>query len=599
MRKSRNQQGLADPFRALQEAIQLQNSGRLKRAEGAYKALLKSHPKNFDALHFFGLFCAQQGNYKKAIQLLRSAGQIEPTSAEVHNNLGNALQSIHEFQAAIESHDRAIQIEADFPEAHYNLGMSHAAIGKYEDAIECYRRAIELRPEYVEALNNLGTALQVSSRYRESEGCFRRALVLEPGFAKARLNLGNTLGALARSDEAMECYQAVLVQHPGMPEALCNIGLLQAANHQFSLARDWFRQALDAAPTHAEAYFQLGNVDLIEHKRNDAIANFRRALDLRPRFLDARTSIAMTMLLTESYEAGWREYEWRIRAPEYASLRLSKIGLENVKPDFQDKRVALFCEQGLGDTIQFARYAKLIKDAGAVPTLFAPNVLHGLLGSLQLDLQILTSDEATEPFDHRVSLMSLPHVLGRPDPASAPTPPYLFAEPRRIEDWKARIGGEGLKIGISWQGNPKGIVDVGRSVPLRCFAALSNVPGVRFISLQKNDGVEQLDDIADELTVETLGSDFDDGTHAFLDTAAVMSNLDLIITSDTAIAHVAGALGQRVWVLLKQGADWRWGVERSETPWYPTMTLYRQPNPGDWDAVLKTVADDLMSIVQK
>ncbi len=596
MHKKRN---VSDPRQALQSAIQLQQAGRPKRADALYRSVLKSHPNYFDGLHFYGIFCAQRGNYEKAAKLLRSAVKVDPSSAEALNNLGNTLQALYHYLDAIDCHRQAIEIDSQFPEAYYNLGMAYAATGSHDEAIECYTQAIRLRPGYAEAHNNLGTTLQTASRYADSQKHFEEALALQPAFFKARLNLGNTFGALGRIDDAIDCYQAVLEQQPGLPEALCNMGVVHIARHDFDAARHWFAQALEKAPRHAEAYFQLGILALIESRLDDAISNFNRALKIRPNYLEARKAQAMTLLLVGKFESGWREYEWRIRAPEYARSQLSKVGLDNLKPDFAGKSVAIICEQGLGDSIQFVRYLKVLNDRKANVTLFAPAVLHRLLETFEPKQEITNVQENLDRFDYRIALMSLPHVLGLADPRDAPGPPYISAQADRVDRWRDFLGDGGYKVGISWQGNPKGIVDVGRSVPLKCFEPVGGIPGVRLISLQKNDGVEQIAPVARYLPVETLGEDFDEGPDAFLDTVAVMQNLDLVITSDTAIAHIAGASGCPVWTLLKMGSDWRWGVGHGDTAWYPTMRLYRQEKPGDWDDVLQRVAADISALLKR
>jgi hypothetical protein len=260
------------------------------------------------------------------------------------------------------------------------------------------------------------------------------------------------------------------------------------------------------------------------------------------------------------------------------------------------RSIVVYSEQGLGDTIQFVRFLpELARRGGGLTFLCHPNLMR-LFKPLAADFEMAGSIDAGRRFDFQSALMSLPLRLGMPTPRAEPS--YLSAESGLVAQWWEKIGTQGFKVGLCWQGNPKGRIDEGRSIPLEKYAPLASVPGVRLISLQKAHGLEQLKHLPSGMTVETLG-DFDTGDDAFVDTAAIMNGLDLVITSDTAIPHLAGALGVPAWVALKHVPDWRWMLERSDSPWYRSLKLFRQPKPGDWDSVVAAMADSLRGLARR
>jgi hypothetical protein len=293
-------------------------------------------------------------------------------------------------------------------------------------------------------------------------------------------------------------------------------------------------------------------------------------------------NLGIVLLLTGQFETGWEEYEWRFRA---GAARLPPCGQPRwMGEDLSGRTLLIRAEQGVGDTIQFCRYMPMIPARGRIVFEVQPGLRH-LLRNVAAD--VVTVGDALPPFDTWCPLLSLPHLLGM----QAPVPPYLAADADRVAVWRDRIGTHGRRIGIAWQGNPVAAAERGRSIPLREYLPLAQVPDVRLISLQKHHGLEQLATVPDGLRIETLGEDFDAGPDAFIDTAAVMQCLDMVITSDTSVAHLAGALGRPVWVGLQHVPDWRWLLEGEDCRWYPTMRLFRQPKRGDWGGVFARMAE--------
>ncbi len=309
-------------------------------------------------------------------------------------------------------------------------------------------------------------------------------------------------------------------------------------------------------------------------------------------YAEAYWNQSLCFLQIGRFEQGWGQYEWRKKREKPIAARSYLQPLWLGEEDIAGKTLFIYWEQGLGDTIQFCRYAKLAEARGAKVVMSVQKPLHRLLTQLSPTIQIIGGKENPINFDYHSPLLSLPLAFATTSENIPAEIPYLYAEQERLDNWKQRLGDNGFKIGICWQGK-KGKVDVGRSFPLKELFNIATIPDVRLISLQKNEGTEQLTNLPEGMKVETLGADFDSGPHGFLDTAAVMESLDLIITSDTSIAHLAGALGRPTWVALKQVPDWRWLLEGNNSSWYPTLRLFRQKIRGEWKPVFDEMQKEL------
>jgi len=413
-------------------------------------------------------------------------------------------------------------------------------------------RAIALDPESASTHYNLGVAQAQLGRHKEALASFDAAVALKPDYAEALNNRGNVLSDLTRPDDALASYDRALVSKPEYAEAHSNRGNLLAS---------------------------LGRIE-------EALAGFERAIALKPDYADAHWSLSLSLLQAGRWQRGWREYEWRKRKREPIAARDLPRPLWLGQDDLDGKRLFLYWEQGFGDTIQFCRYAKLAEAAGARVILSVQPPLRRLLAQLSPTIEFIRTDRIPDSFDYHAPLMSLQLAFATTAETIPAAIPYLAAEPERVEHWRRRLGEGGVRVGISWQGST-GKMDRGRSVRLSELYPLARIPGIRLISLQKNVGTEQLEDVPDGVSIETLGDEFDAGPHGFLDTAAVMESLDLVITCDTAIAHLAGALGRPAWVALKKVPDWRWLLQGSDSPWYPTLRLFRQREPGEWKPVFE------------
>jgi regulator of sirC expression with transglutaminase-like and TPR domain len=415
-------------------------------------------------------------------------------------------------------------------------------------------QAIALQPESAEGYNLRGTLHHEALHYREALADYDRAIALAPTHADAWCNRGNALYDLGRLEEARAALEHALALAPEHPEATSNLGMVLQDLGRFDAAR--------------EAY--------------------DRAIALRPRNPESWKRRATLHLLRGAFEPGWADFERSTRLAPHDPLS----GVPRWEGgDPRGMSLLVHEPSGIGDAIQFFRYLPMLAEAGARVAFTGSPRLFRLLATCDPRIAFVPpADLGPAGFDAQIDLWGLPRLLS-PTPDAIPTPiPYLHAEPARVASWRAWLG-EGRHIGIAWQGRPGRKIDAGRSIPLSAFAPLASLPGASLVCLQRNAGIEQLADLPAAMRVRDPGAGFDAGGDAFLDTAAMMMALDLVVTSDTAIAHLAGALGRPVWLALKHIPEWRWQLDRDDSPWYPRMRLFRQPAPGAWAPVFAAMRD--------
>jgi Flp pilus assembly protein TadD len=471
----------------------------------------------------------------------------------------------------------ALRLWPDHADALNNLGTAVWNQGRLDEAERLYRQAYQLKPHDYAVLNNLGIAVWGQGRLDESAAFYRRAVELNPDSAQSQLNLGVALCDQGRYDEAIARFEESLRLRPDWPEALSNLGMTLARNGQW----------------------------------DEALVYYERALAIRPDFPEAHRNRAYYWLSRGDYERGWPEHEWRLKCGNHRGYLVSRP--QWAGQAFAGQSVCLHAEQGMGDSLQFIRFAPLVKRRGGQVVVLCPSTLTRLLARCP---GVDVARDASSPLpdvQFQASLLSLPAIFGTTLATVPAEVPYLSADAATIEHWRGVLaraleqGGHDdsespsfspgansiFKVGIAWQGNPFNRMDCWRSFRLEQFAPLASLPCVRLISLQKGDGTDQLRTLAGRFRVAELGSVGPDDQRDFLDTAAVISQLDLVITPDTAIAHLAGGLGVRVWVAVSSLWDWRWLADREDTPWYPTMRLFRQSSPGDWEGVFGRMTEAL------
>jgi len=446
-------------------------------------------------------------------------------------------------------------------ESHYLEGNRRAQAGELEQAVRSFEEAIRRKPDHATAHGNLGVVLAQMRRLRQAVASFHRALEIKPAFGDAYGNLGLAYFELGEFEKAVPQFQRALENGCNTPETHNNLGA---------------------------TLMQLG-------KPRQAEQSYRRALTIRPDYADAHLNLSRTLLIQGDFGQGWQECEWRKKCRGWLSRNFRQ-------PQFSGgplagRTILVYAEQGLGDTLQFVRYASVLRASGGKVVLECQPPLAKLLQTASRIDRVIPAGADLPDFDVHAPLLSLPALL-KTTAASIPAQtPYLHADPRLVEYWRMRLGlVDGFKVGIAWQGNPAYDGDVRRSIPLIQFEPLAKAPGVRLVNLQNGAGAEQLVGVVRRFSVIDFGPHVDGQAGAFMDTAAIMQNLDLIVTSDTAIAHLAGALGRPVWLILPFAPDCRWLLDRSDSPWYPTMRIFRQRRPGEWEDVFRDMADALHSL---
>jgi Flp pilus assembly protein TadD len=471
--------------------------------------------------------------------------------------------------------------------------VHHHQSGQLAAAVSAYRRATALHPAYAEAWQNLGSALSDMGRPAEAIPCLQKALGLRPQYPIAQVNLGNAFWATGRAEDAIHAYRRAIALKPDFAEAHNFLAIVLGEQGALDAAFAACRRALALQPGSAEAHNTLGNLLRTAGRTVEAVPCYRRAIALAPGYPDGHFNLGMALLALGEMAAGWPEYEWRWQTPQMmaAVRRLPRPQWQGEAAD--GRTLLIHAEQGSGDALQFCRYAGLAAARGFRVILEAPKPLVRLFRSLRGVAAVVVQGETLPDFDLHVPMMSLPLLLGTRLDTIPCEVPYLFADPGLVAAWAARLpprAGDELRVGLAWAGNPslaspgRAAMDRRRSLAPERLAPLFDVPGLRFVSLQK-DGPRLPDRL---LVIEEMGHVED-----FADTAALLATLDLVISVDTSIVHLAGALGHPVWLLDRFDPDWRWLTDRRDSPWYPTLRLYRQPRAGDWESVLAEVARDL------
>ncbi|MGO9513691.1 MAG: tetratricopeptide repeat protein [Steroidobacteraceae bacterium] len=626
----------ADAF--FRQALAHHRESRNEEARAAYERLLQMQPRHVPALTFLSVIALQSNDPERAIQLTATALEADPSNAIAHLMQGHAHLRLERRIEAIASYERASALKPDLAEAHFHRGNVQSDLGCHADAIASYESALRITPRAAEIHNNRGNSLRSLKRYTEAidsydqaiaampqiaEPYFNRGLALyelkryeaalssydeaiaiRPGYAEAHLSRGNVLKRLRQPEAALASYARAIELKPGYAEAHCNRGNVQSELGRFDAALASYDAAISIAPGYADAHCNRGNLlgDLMRFE--EALQSFDRAIAADPGYAQAHFCKSLVSLLLGDWDNGWRDFEWRWRNEHCAS---SKEKREFSQPlwlaeqPLAGRTILLHGEQGLGDIIQFCRYATLVAARGARVVLEAPRSLANLLRSLQGVAQVVVHGETLLPFDYYCPLLSLPLAFGT-TPATIPAQiPYLRSSEARAKYWRDKLGERTRpRVGLVWSGGFRPDqpelwqVNNRRNMPLTEMATLMH-PGLEFYSLQKGEPAES--ELAQLKAKGWSGPkliDFTGELHDFEETAALIEQLDLVISVDTSTAHLAGALGKRVWILNRFDTCWRWFLDRTDTPWYPTARIYRQDRAHDWRGVVRRVREDLV-----
>lgn len=528
----------------LQSAIVCHESGQIADAEKLYHEILDKSPDHPDALYLLGLIEYQSGKVETAVSLILKAITKRPDSADYYYNLGRILESSGKKDSAVHMFACAIQRKPDY--------------------LEAYESMVRLQPEAAEAHFQLGNLYQGRGMMAAAEKAFRKAVEHKPDFFEAYNNLASILEKyFGKSKEAVTFYQ----------------------------------QALNIRPKHPGVHNNLGAVRQFQLRLTDAMEHFRKAIQLDPENVAAHFQLSTVLLLSGRFEEGWKEYEWRRLKPEWKEMTGGNPDIPQWDgSEFRDKTIYIHDEQGYGDTLNFIRYLPLVKERGGTVLFETSKALLPLLENFPGVDQFISRNSPEDPlpdFQIYSPLASLPGIFGTGIHTIPPITLHRYTNPRKLALWKKRIGLEGFRVGIAWSGNPFQVSNRRRACGPAFFVTLSQIPGIRLFSIQKGSPADQLKNADPGNKIDDLSQEIRD----FSDTAAIIENLDLVISVDTSIPHLAGVMGMPVWTLLAYSPDWRWLTDRKDSPWYPSMRLFRQQYPDNWSQVLHDVISELNQLL--
>lgn len=604
-------------------AITLHKKGFYEAAQEWYESALSIQPQNSHLLRLYGVSFFQLGDFEKAMKLYYYSIAVQPNNSDTWRHLGIVLKETGKYQEAIEAYQKSITYRRNNPEAFRNLGNVLADLNRNDEAVVAYQEALRLKPDYAEAYTNLGVIYEKQEKIDDAINTHNKALTFLPYFAPAHNNLGQALLRKGLFKTAIKSFRKAIKFNPNYAIGWSNLGIALSALNKVSDAEEALTKAciLDVKsipckrnlaifcqqigqydkalliyeelvklqPEKIDPYFNIADLYNAKGDYKLALDALRNGVLKKPKDSNAHLALSINLLKHGNYEEGFAEYEWR-RRNNYKN-REYENSVEWQGEDLYGKTILLYPEQGLGDMIQFIRFAEVLHNMGAKVLVETYACLKKVFSLSFPHLTIFSPEVTTiHEFHYYSPLMSIPNKL-KLSINQIPTNAYLRPTSEKVEKWKSFLRKGTLNIGIVWQGNPQGEIDRGRSIPLHFFKVLAKIKNVQLYSMQKNFGLDQLDELAEELNIIKLPEDFDAGEDAFIDTLALMNNLDLVITSDTSIAHIGGACGCPTWVVLKHNPDWRWGMSNIKSFWYDSIRLFRQKKIGDWSSVFSEISE--------
>jgi tetratricopeptide (TPR) repeat protein len=612
--------------RMLERAVRLHTDGELAEAGQLYQHILECSPHHFDALHLLGVLRHQQDRSVEALDLIETALQRIPDSADALSNRGIVLKALERYEEALASCDSALLIKPNHIDALSNRAQVLLRLQRFAEALSSADAALALRPDHIAALNNRGYALVKLERVLEAVETFKRVLSNRPNDLDALYDLGNALQLMGKPQEALASYTKVLARKPDRIDAVNNSGVVLQKLERFEEALASFEKALAITPKFAEAHSNRGNVLLRLGRPDEALDAYDKALAVKPSFATARNNRgtalvalnrhreavcdfnlalagnpglaevqfnrSLALIALGDFSEGWRGFEWRWDQEHWAGRRRNFAQpLWRGEWPIEGKTILLHTEQGYGDAIQFARYAPLLAARGARVVLEVHPSLKALMSTIAQVSDVVASDEPLPAFDIHCPLMSLPLAFATEVATIPATVPYILPPAERIARWKNRLPEGGApRIGIVWAGSAAHSNNHNRSIALAQLIRILSTPDFQFVCLQKDLSKADVEILQRHGRVAVFGDEIAD----FADTAAIIAMVDLVVSVDTSVAHLAGALGRPLWVLLPFSADYRWMVDREDSPWYPSARLLRQPQIGDWGSVLERLQRELL-----
>ena len=579
------------------DAHLLARKGRVEEAEEIYRQIVVGGGASHQVYGNLAVIAGMRGDADEMINLLKKALSIQPNFPEAHCMLGTALKGKAKINEAINSFEKAIELKPKYPEAYFNLGNCQIHKGEFNKAIDSYYQAINLNSNYPQAYFNLANALIKRGKIEEAIDSYDRALLINPSYIEALINLGTTLIEFGDIKSAIDSLEKALKINSNSFIAHNNLGTALLADGDIEGAINNIQKAILINSEYAEAYFNLGNALHEKGELYNSLSAYKKALEIKPDYHSARFSLSLVQLLLGDYKSGLENFESRFMAKGFAIPHaipnLKKWEGEALK---NNERLIVISEQGLGDTIQFMRYVKYLSVKKIQVIFCAQKVLHGLIKASKINPSPITPNKANILKEGKwISLLSLPKYLNvRPDYPLV-SEPYIYTYDYLIKKWSNILSNQNKPIiGINWQGNPS--IEKrnlkGRSITLEMFSALDIEKKYSFLSLQKGYGLNQLQSCSFKNkfvdSQEEINNKLD-----FLETSAIISNCDLIITTDTVIAHLAGGMGKETWLLLSNIPEWRWGINQIDTFWYPSIKLFRQSKKGNWNELMENISSEL------
>ena len=645
----------------LQQAIAFHQSGKLKEAANNYKLLLKNSPKDPELLTSLGMVALQLGNFNECIKLLGQSLLFAPTQPYVLSYRGVALQELKRYKEALINYDRAITLKPDYIDAYYNRGNTFKELKRFNEALTDYDTIISLDPTDVEAIRNHGNTLQELNRHEEAVNSYNQAIDLMPNHPITYYNRGNALQELNRYQEAIASYDQALALNPNYAEAYSSRGNALYELKYYDDALTSHKLALTINPLYSEAHSSYGNAlhqlkrfdqALISHDRaialnannaraysnrgntlqrlgrlDEALANHDRAITLKPEYTyahinrgmvlydfkrldealasydsaialnpnlaDAYWNKALLKILIGDYAEGWKLFEWRWEHYDQKQIRDFTQPLWLGKDSIDEKTILIDSEQGFGDVIQFCRYMPMVEALGAKVILMVPKVLTALVSTLEGNFTVVETGDPLPNFDFQCPMMSLPLAFKTTTESIPANIPYLYSNVDKQTFWRNKLGSKtNLRIGLAWFGSTEQKNDHNRSLLLKQLESILQLP-FEFHSLQKEIRSEDMETLSLFKQLNLHQDELLD----FSDTAALINEMDLVISVCTSVAHLTGALGKNVWILLPFAGDYRWLLYRTDSPWYPTAILFRQPRINDWEHVITAVKNNLLEML--
>jgi Flp pilus assembly protein TadD len=582
----------------LESALQFHRSGKLEQARTFYERVIALDPSLAVAHNLLGALLCGEGDLASGEACFRRAVEADPTNVEALNNLANVRKDCRDFAEAESLYCHALELEPAFSAAANNLGLLYLATNRFEDAGRSFRRAAAIDPGNADAYNNLGVALRRQGAFADAEDAFRKAIAVNSNQAEALCGLGDVLILRGELDAAETCCQRAVEIRPGYADALNNLATIAKARGDLDIASAYCETALRLDPRHVGALNNLASVATRRADHERARAIYRAALETAPKDAVTRFNAGVNLLTLGEYAEGLDLYESRFAASgrHLSTLPALDQALRS-RPQWSGgnshcEQLLVWCEQGLGDTLMMLRYLPLLRERGVAScvVLCDPSLQRVVTCVKGADVVVTSPEEALKiDFDAHCPIMTLPRAFGTTSSTIPDTVPYVYVPKAMADAWCRRVQGDARPaVGLVWAGSRTLQEDARRSISFKMLRPLFTVERFKFVTLQKGDAA------AEWSRASRIANYIDDCTD-FLDTAALVTALDLVVAVDTAVAHLAGALGKPVWLLNRFGSEWRWGHNMARSPWYPTMQLFNQARPGDWEEVVLRVRQALQN----